>query len=241
MALIETENIRRVSHALGADLEFWRLDLDAYAAKVPLHGLSADEHARAARMAFERDARRYLASRHALRTVLAAALDCPTESVAIKIDEVDKPCLVDGGTLQFNISHCANAGLIALSRSTPIGVDIEVVRPITDADALARSHFTDEELAAWLSAAEPMRDQTFLACWTRKEACLKALGVGLSAPPSTVNAGCSPQVRVLSVPLGKRQCTLTVYPLEVSPETVAAVALAGPEAVALARRFYQRS
>jgi 4'-phosphopantetheinyl transferase len=226
---------------LGAKLEFWQLDLDEYAADVPLEGLSAHEHARAARMIFERDARRYLACRHALRCVLADALDCAVQSVVIETDDVGKPRLGGDGMLQFNVSHSAHVGLIALSRCTPIGVDIEVVRPIVDADALARSHFTDDELEEWSRAAEPLRDQTFIACWTRKEACLKALGVGLSAPLVTVNAGCHPDVRVVAVPVGERRCTLTLYPLEVSRGVAAAVALAGPEAVTLARRYFQGS
>jgi len=239
--LIKAAYVHPVPHELGADLQIWQLDLDAYAATAQLDELSAHEHARAARMAFGQDAQRYLACRHALRRILADALECSVQSVKIEIDELDKPRLADHVTLQFNVSHSAQVGLIALSRDTPIGVDIEVVRSIIDTDTLARSHFTDDELAEWLRMAKPERDRSFLTCWTRKEACLKALGVGLSAPPSAVNAGCSPRVRVVSVSLGERRCALTVYPLVVPCGTVAAVAIAEPEEVTLARQFFQGS
>jgi 4'-phosphopantetheinyl transferase len=236
-----TSHIQPVPHELGAELEFWQLDLDAYAADVPLDGLSMHEQARAACRVFRRDAQRYLACRHALRCVLADALACSVQSVRIETDEVGKPRLGGGDTLQFNLSHSAHVGLIALSRCTPIGVDIELIRSIVDADALALAHFTDDERAEWLCTPQPLRDQSFVACWTRKEACLKALGVGLSAPLVSVNAGCNRQARVVAVPLGTQRCTVTLYPLNVSRETVAAVALAGREAVTLARQFFHES
>jgi 4'-phosphopantetheinyl transferase len=241
MTLIDPDHIRPVPHGLGTNLELWQLDLDDYAAHVALDGLSAHEHARATRMAFGRDARRYLACRHALRRVLAGALDRSVQSVEIESDEFDKPHLGGGGRLQFNVSHSEHVGLIALSRDSAVGVDIEMVRSIVEADALARSHFTTAELGEWMRAAEPLRHQTFLDCWTRKEACLKALGVGLSAPPACVDAGCSPEVRAISVRLGARRCAVTVYPLHVSSGMVAAVALAGIEAATLAREYFRQS
>lgn len=233
-------HIQPVPHELGVNLEFWRLDLDGYAASVSLDGLSVHEHERAARMVFTRDSRRYLACRHALRRVLADALDCSIQSIVIEVDEMGKPRLGGGGGPQFNVTHSAHVGLIALSRFAPIGVDIEVVRSIVDADMLARTHFTDDEFAEWSRASEPLRDQAFLGCWTRKEACLKMLGVGLSAPLTTVNAGCNPHVHYAAMSIGEHRCILNVYPLEISSGTVAAVALAGHEAVTLARHFYQK-
>lgn len=114
--MIETKYIQPVPHELASHLKFWQLDPDAYAADVWMGGLSVDDYARADRMAFARDARRYLACKHAPRHVLAVALDYSVESVAIEIDEVDKPRLAGGGTLHINVSHSANLGVIALSR-----------------------------------------------------------------------------------------------------------------------------
>jgi 4'-phosphopantetheinyl transferase len=45
---------------------------------------------------------------------------------------------------------------------------------------IARRHFCAGEIAAIAAAAEPSRSERFLACWTRKEACIKALGLGIA-------------------------------------------------------------
>lgn len=231
--------LERVPHAFPADLQLWWVDLDAYAEVVALDGLSAQEHARGARMAFGRDARRYLAGRHALRQVLANELDRSPESLVIEPDEFGKPHLLPAGPLHFNLSHSAHEGLIGVSRDSPVGLDIEVVHQVVDADALAGAHFTDAERAEWSRAAEPLRDRTFLACWTRKEACVKALGVGLSARAATIEAGCAPHKRVVAIPLGGRQCEVTLCSLHLPGESVGAVALATPEAVRIARRSFR--
>jgi 4'-phosphopantetheinyl transferase len=231
--------LERVPHALPADVQLWRVDLDAYAAAVALDALAADEHARAARMPLGPDARRYLAGRHALRQVLAEALDRSPQDLVIEPDELGKPHLLPRGDLHFNLSHSAHESLIGLSRDQPIGVDIEVVHEVVDADALAGAHFTDGERAAWSRAAQALRDRTFLACWTRKEACLKALGVGLSAQPASIDVGCTPDLRVVTIPLGVRRCEVTLQSLALPSESVAAVALATPEAVRMARELFR--
>lgn len=239
MGVMSGRYLERVPHALPADVELWWVDLDAYAEVVALDGLSAHEYARGARMAFGRDARRYLAGRHALRQVLANELGRSPEGLVIEPDEFGKPHLLPAGPLHFNLSHSAHEGLIGVSRDNPIGVDIEIVHQVVDADALAGAHFTDDERADWSRAGEPLRDRTFLVCWTRKEACVKALGVGLSAQAASIDAGCAPDKRVVAIPLGGRRCEVTLCSLHLPGESVAAVALATPEAVRIARRFLQ--
>jgi 4'-phosphopantetheinyl transferase len=229
-----------VPHELPAGVQLWWVDLDVYAEVVALEGLCAGEHARAARMAFERDARRYLAGRHALRQIIGTALDRSPEALVIEPDDFGKPRLVDTEGPYFNLAHSAREALIGVSPDQAIGVDIEVVREVVDAEALAREHFTDEERAEW-SRAEPARDRAFLACWTRKEACVKALGVGLSAQPASLEVGCAPSGRVVTVPLGTGPCEVTLQSLQLPGDAVAAVALAAPEVVSLARRFFRRA
>ena len=107
-------HLEPVRHALPGDVQLWRVDLDAYAEAAALDGLTADEHARAARFALERDGRRYLAARHALRRVLAQALGRSPEDLVIEPDELGKPHLLPHGGLHFNLSHSAHEALIGL-------------------------------------------------------------------------------------------------------------------------------
>ncbi len=231
-----------VQDELPPDVRLWRVDLDAYADAVALDGLSADERARAARMTFGRDARRYLAARHALRRILADVVNRPAERLVIEPDDRGKPGLRDGA-LQFNLSHSGPEALIGVSRDRAIGVDIEVVQEVAEAEALARAHFTDAERADWMTADASARHRTFLICWTRKEACVKALGVGLSAPPQSIEAGCAPDARVVSLRLGAERCEVMLRSVRLpdEPRAVAAVALAGHEPVRRARAFFPQT
>lgn len=229
-----------VPHGLSPDAQLWRVDLDAYARAVALDGLSREEEARAARMVPGQDGRRYRAARHALRRVIAGIVNAPPESLIIEPDDLGKPRLHESG-LQFNLSHSAGEVLIGVSPDRAIGVDIEVVHEVLDAEALARVHFTSAERTEWARAAAAARDRTLLTCWTRKEACVKALGVGLSAPPEAVEVGCAPDARVVAIRLGTESCEVAVESLRLPGESVAAVALATPEAVRRAREFFRRA
>ena len=229
-----------VRDELPPGVRLWRVDLDAYAGAVALDGLSADERARAARMAFGQHARRYLAARHALRRVIAEVVNSPPESLVIEPGDRGKPGLSDS-PLQFNLSHSGPEALIGVSPDRAIGVDIEIIHEVVDAEALARAHFTNAERAEWSRAAAAARDRTFLTCWTRKEACVKALGVGLSAPPEAVEVGCAPDARVVAIRLGTESCEVALESLRLPGGSVAAVALATPEAVRLAREFFRRA
>jgi phosphopantetheinyl transferase len=80
----------------------------------------------------------------------------------------------------FNLSH--GGGSIAMAvADADVGVDIERVRPLPHADAVARHVFHARELA-WL-AGQPEPLCAFFVLWTMKEALLKAAGTGFSHPP----------------------------------------------------------
>ena len=192
-------------------------------------------------MVFERDAKRYLAGRHALRSVLSQALGQPPEDLCIEIDAAGKPWLPHDAGLQFNLSHSEHFCLIATGPAAAIGVDVEVVRPVADAQALAEAHFSAAERDQWAATAVAERDRAFLGVWTRKEACLKALGVGLSAQPSTLDVSRSAVDAEVAVPLGSEHCETQLCALTVEGDVVAALAMAEPSAVARARRYFQAS
>ena len=216
------------------DVMLWLVELDSYARHATLEGLSADEHARAAHM-LERVGARYLAARHALRTVLGEVLNCPAASLVIKPDAFGKPRVMRDESVDFNLSHSAHLCMIGVSLRQPIGVDIEVLRAMSDADRLAQTHFTDNEQREW---SQTRSDRDFLRCWTRKEACLKALGVGLSVPPASIDAGCAARVRKLSLPVGDHGASVEVRSIDNEPEHVSAVALAMSEDAILVRRSW---
>jgi 4'-phosphopantetheinyl transferase len=61
-----------------------------------------------------------------------------------------------------------------------VGVDIEAIRPVREADAIAIQFFSPLEHAGYAALAPRDRLLGFFRVWTRKEAYVKALGVGFS-------------------------------------------------------------
>ena len=82
--------------------------------------------------------------------------------------------------ISFSLSHSGELAVIAMSSLARLGVDIEQLRVIDDAGAIAQSHFASAEKVALAAVAPAEQNRAFLTCWTRKEAFVKALGRGLS-------------------------------------------------------------
>lgn len=186
--------------------------------------LSEAEKAKADRFHFERDARRYRASHTALRTLLARATDASPQALTFVEGPHGKPRLAGAGQPHFNMSHSAGWALIGICGDAPIGVDIEVPRDMSDLEALAERNFTRAEFLA-LRAVDPAhRLQAFLRCWTRKEACLKALGSGLSIEPGVFEAGIEAAPRSTSIGVGAQACGMAVRSLALPFHGLAACA-----------------
>lgn len=143
--------------------------------------LSAAERQRAERFFFGRHRRRFIVARARLRQQLAARLGVQPEAVELTCGASGKPQVLNSGWY-FSVSHCEEVALLAFSKTCELGVDVEAIRPIREADAIASQFFSPRENQAY--AALPARDKPlgFLRCWTRKEALVKAIGEGLSMP-----------------------------------------------------------
>lgn len=177
----------------GAPIDVWRIDLDATDEPAAEQLLDAEELRRAARFAFPKHARRYRQAHVALRRLLALRLGADAAGLRFALGPHGKPKL--SGTsesLAFNLSDSEDMALIAIAPAGEIGIDVERLRGIPDAHELAAVHFCARE-AGWLAAAvtDDQRDRRFLRMWTRKEACLKAIGTGLSIPSASFDAGLS--------------------------------------------------
>lgn len=157
--------------------------------------LSEDETKRASRFVFPRVANRWIIARARLRETLSYYCGTPPRKILIAEEERGKPVLArwssDPG-IHFNLSHSSDAAVIAISRLAPIGVDIELVRPIGDWKAVARRTFSPRENADLFGLPEALRMQAFYRCWTRKEAIIKATGEGMSARLDSFDVSCVP-------------------------------------------------
>ena len=172
---------------LSVEVVACRLDLAPGAVDALAGCLRDDERQRAGRFRLARDRRRYVVARGRLRQLLATRLGTYPRSVELSCGAHGKPCLAPGSSavdLRFNVSHSGDFALFAFCRGHEVGVDVEAVQPMQDADAVARHFFSRGELQAYRALAPRDRELGFFTCWTRKEAYLKARGGGLQSPLS---------------------------------------------------------
>jgi 4'-phosphopantetheinyl transferase len=150
--------------------------------------LAADERHRAARFHFARDRQQYVVARGLLRVLLGSYLGQPPARLEFAYSPHGKPALVDAGgatgasPLRFNLSHAPGRVLYAITSRRAIGVDIEELRDLPDAEQIAERCFSRRERAALRAMPAHAKTAAFFACWTRKEAYLKAIGTGLATP-----------------------------------------------------------
>ena len=91
-----------------------------------------------------------------------------------------KPSLAGTRALHFNLAHSGDLALIAVTRLCPLGVDVEHLRAVNDAEAIARPlFFPARKRRAARRCLPALKTAAFFNLWTRKEAWLKATGEGI--------------------------------------------------------------
>lgn len=207
-----------------APFEVWLAELHTEPADSLLASLSDRERQRAARFVFARDRRRYLAAHCALRHLLAVRTGVPASALQFLEGPQGKPALHGTRACAFNLSHSEDIALVALAEDGDIGIDVEMLRPMPDAVELAQRNFSASECAELAATPPPQQDLAFLLGWTRKEACLKAIGSGLSIAPHIFTAGlsvapCSVQIETPAGVIG-----VHVQSFSAGPQIVASLA-----------------
>jgi 4'-phosphopantetheinyl transferase len=140
--------------------------------------LSPAERARAAALKRPADAAAFIARRAALRRLLADWLGVTPAEVRLTTGAHGKPMLAEG-LLHFSLSHRRGISVIALA-AAQIGIDLEFVDSRVQIDSIAARFFAPDELETLSQRPIDARRDLFFWLWTRKEAFVKALGVGIS-------------------------------------------------------------
>lgn len=200
------------------------VDLSAPLTSDEWSDLSAEEHDQAERFRCVRDQRRYLAAHAALRRALAAHGAGEPHSLRFDPGTWGKPALCDSGGLRFNLSHSDDIGLIGTSFSHDVGVDVECIRTLPDVAMLVNEHFTAAERDEFACLPPHAKDRAFLIGWTRKEACLKAIGLGLHIAPQGVDVGLDACPGKTQVVFGERWYDVAVQSIAHKQGWVGAVA-----------------
>jgi 4'-phosphopantetheinyl transferase len=196
--------------------------------------LSPEELARAAR--FHREVHRsaFLTTHTALREVLGAALGRDPARLSFAAGPHGKPELVlpaGDPALHFNLSDTEGLGLLAVSCEGPLGVDVERHREDRSLLDVAERFFSPAELCALRAVDAEGRLQAFHRIWTRKEAFLKALGLGLARELDSFDVSHEPGAAarlVATRPDPAEAARWRLLDLDVGPDHSAALAVPVP-------------
>lgn len=186
-------------------IQIWQASLDGTAAQIESHSnvLAPDEIARAHRFHEELYRRRYIVAHGVLRRILAQALPgSQPDTLVFLTGPCGKPSLGKDypGDLRFNLAHSANRMLVALAWGHEVGIDLEAHRDDIDPLSLARTVFSPHELTRLQATAPDRQTDLFYQCWARKEACMKACGLGVTSPLTQLDVLTSNDIAVPGSP-----------------------------------------
>jgi 4'-phosphopantetheinyl transferase len=187
------------------------------------------------RFHFAADRERYAAAHVNLRRILGAYLDLPPEKIRFRANRFGKPELADEASLHFNLSHSRTIALLAVDHALPVGVDVEDLRPIEV--EVAAAHFSARELADLSTLTGEARVRGFYRCWTRKEAILKAEGVGLQRALDGFDVSLLPDAPAELLGTREHLYPWKLHHLTPALGTIGALATAQPQAKLACFRF----
>lgn len=153
-----------------ATVDVWRFAVQQDIGRL-LAVVSEDELRIAKRFAAAEHRASYLVQRAIMRCLLSPYVAIDPDAIVFARRPRGKPVIAGGAGVEFNLSHADDVALLAVSHTVTLGIDIERYDADLDLAALAR---------VVLAPTEAYADRRgFLRIWCRKEACLKATGVGL--------------------------------------------------------------
>lgn len=158
------------------------LDVHAQEASALETLLDENELERANGFVFAQDRMRFVVRRARLRQMLGQRMGVPPEEVTLLTGPQGKPALAPShgrNLLQFNVSHSGALAVYAFAWGTGVGVDVEALQPLENANSLVETFFSPQEKKTFETIAAQNRTEAFFNAWTRKEAFVKALGQGL--------------------------------------------------------------
>jgi 4'-phosphopantetheinyl transferase len=158
--------------------------------------LSTDECLRMGRFRFEKDRVRYGVSHAILRILLGGYLGVQPSSIFFDQNKFGKPSLAQAlmaSEFTFNLSHTNGIGLLAVTVGLAIGVDIEEIRPVEY--GTVEQYFSSREQSSLATLTGADWSEGFYNCWTRKEAILKAEGLGLNVRLDAFDVSLNPNTK----------------------------------------------
>lgn len=164
------------------EVHIWQVSNDLWSESESFHLLTNEEKTRASKFRFIKDRKNFIIGRAVLKTLASSYLNRAIEKIHVVFGEQGKPGLKNETALKFNLSHSKNQLLLAFTKDSEIGVDIEFNQTQIEIEKIAKQFFAPAEIDELKELDHSLQLPAFYRCWTRKEAVIKALGGGLSIP-----------------------------------------------------------
>jgi 4'-phosphopantetheinyl transferase len=224
-----------ISNLDSHQVDIWRahLDLPTDTLKTLEATLSVDEIQRADRFHFDKDKDRFIAAHGCLRDILARYQHWEPEQLTFSTNDYGKPALSVFSSergMDFNLSHSEDLALVAVTWERKVGVDLERLRQGISAQVIAQQYFSRSEFVELVGLPSEQREVGFFNCWTRKEAYIKAQGLGLSFSLESFDVSLGPNEPAIlraTRPDPQEAARWALLALEVSPDYAAALAVQG--------------
>jgi 4'-phosphopantetheinyl transferase len=212
----------------GGTVHLWTIDLDTPDGVSFFVGLlSGAERVRAARLRTTELRLRFIVAHGALRAILAAYTGMSASAIRLETMAAGKP-FVPGARVSFNLSHSDGLAVCAVTTDGRIGVDVERVRPVADADSIVKRYFANGEAREYASLSPANRTAAFFSTWTRKEAFVKAIGDGLLCPLDCFEVDIAPTAAEPRIAINADRGEWHLRSFEPAPGYVGAVACDRP-------------
>lgn len=173
------------------EIHLWTIDVSQNSRRISQNrSLNELEIARANRFKYPELGEKWAFFRQALREILAQHLSQQAKKIEFETNENGKPWLKNSKNeknIFFNLSHSGSRAIVAVTSLCEIGVDVEKQKKVAELDAIANRFFSQSEQKALASLPSSQRQAAFFRIWTRKEALIKANGLGMSMPLDKFN------------------------------------------------------
>ena len=162
------------------NIDIWFSTLTSDCIQQHWQSLDAQELAQAEKFANSLLQSRYVIAHGRLRNILAYYTKQAPEQLLFAKTAHGKPFLKPHSELSFNLSHTSDYMAVAVAQNCQLGIDIEQIKARNNLAALVKKCFSQQESNYWQQLSSAEQIQQFYQFWTRKEAFVKATGLGIS-------------------------------------------------------------
>ena len=209
---------------VSVDIYPVRLEADAARLDSLYEILAPQERERATRFRFAEHRRQFIICRGTLREILSPYLEVKPAHIAFVFNRHGKPSLRDSD-VRFNVSHSGGWAFQAVTQDGEVGIDIERIDPRVAREQIPERFFSPREVAQLRALPADQQAVAFFRCWTRKEAYIKARGLGLALPLDSFDVSLGPDDPPA---LLRGAGDWSVQDLDAPPDYAAAVVAQGP-------------